>query len=249
MFPEAKRSGETMKELFEFLAGASVGTIVLVAIAYFGKIFLEKRLESLATSIQDIRKISLDVKRDLRLEERKELVEFRVAVEQWENFLQTVLIDYTMKPPSKADVTLLYDDDKRFFLNVKIAVVKVGIYLRNKELEQELMSIVTKIRLMYYPLINDALSRLIDFQTNLIPFEIKQKQFLESGMTNMAFGPTQQDREANLKLQERMTAEIAAFSEKLKADYPAIAQLLVNLKESMNQYIYRRIGKAEIDSD
>jgi hypothetical protein len=238
-----------MKDLWQFLTGASIGTTVLVAIAYFGKAYFEKRPEILATSIQDIRKISLDVKRDLRLEERKELVEFRVAVEQWENFLQTVLFDYTMRPPSKADVALLYEDDKKFFLNVKIAVVKVGIYLRDKELEQELMSIVMKVRLMYYPLINDALSRLIDFQTQLIPLDMKLKQFVDSGMSNMPFAPTEQDREANLHLQQRMTAEMAAFAGKLKADYPPIAQLLANLKESMNQYIYRPIGKAEIDSD
>jgi hypothetical protein len=237
-----------MQGFYDFIKNQSLVVVVLMAIAYFAKGFIEKRLESLATSVQDIRKISLDVKKDLRLEERKELVDFRVAIEQWENFLQTVLFDYTMQPPSKAEVSSLYQDDKKFFLDVKIAVVKLGIYLRDKDLEQQLMNTVMKIRLMYYPLINDALSRLIDFQTQLIPFESKQKQFAESGMTNMTFAPTPQDREANLKLQENMTAEMAAFGQKLVTAYKPVAQLLFELKESMNQYIYRPIGNSAIDS-
>ena len=238
-----------MKEILEILANTPVVLIVFVVLAYFLKVFIEKRLEGLASRVEEIGKTSLDLKKGLREQERDELVIFRVAVEKWEYFLLGFLTDFTMLPPSKADISTFYKKDKKLFLDVKVAIVKASIYLRNKDLELQLMAATNKIRETYYPIINQAMPKLIDLQARLMPIENKLKQFEQSGMQDMSFAPTPKDREDNLKLQTLMTDEINKFSENLLKEYKSIAEQMYDLKEAINQYIYRSINRTEIDKD
>ena len=182
-----------MNEIIELLK-MSPPFILVVVLAYFLKVYFEKLIEGLGGRIEEIGKTSLEIKRGIREEERDKFVGFRVAVEEWEYFLQTALADLTMVAPSEAKFTPLYEEDKKLFLAVKIAVVKVSIYLRDKELEKQLMAAVIKIRNSYYPLIYDALPRLIDIQTKLIPIENKLKQFNQNEKQDMLSAPTENDR-------------------------------------------------------
>ncbi len=128
-----------MKEILEIVKNTSIELIVLTVLIYFLKIYLEKRIERLGNRLADIGKVSLDLKKSLRNEEREELLGFRVAVEKWEYFLQTLLYDFTMLSPSKANILQFYKEDKQLFLDVRIAAVKVITYLRNKDLELKLI--------------------------------------------------------------------------------------------------------------
>jgi hypothetical protein len=238
-----------MKDILEIFKDASIGLIILVAIAYFIKIYIEKRIEGLASRIADIGKVSLDLKKGLREEERKELLTFRVAIEKWENLLQTLMFDFTMLPPSKAQIAPFYMQDKKLFLDVKIAVVKVSTYLRDKELEIQLMAAINKIRNTYYPLITEAMPRLIDLQSKLIPIGYKLKQFEKSGLTDMTYAPTTLERDEHLKNQSLMTQEMQIFSENLLREYKNIAGQMYEVKEAVNKYIYRPIHTVDIDND
>jgi len=238
-----------MKDILEIFKETSPVLIIFVVLAYFLKGFIEKRVEGLASKFDDIAKISLDLKKDLRGEERGELVTFRVAVEKWEYLLQTVLFDFTMVSPSKAKVAPLYEEEKNLFLDVKIGIVKASIYLRNKDLELQLMAAIERIRKIYYPLINEALPRLIDLQAKLIPLENKLNQFEQSGMQDMSFAPTEKDREEHLKLQRLMTDEMRTFSEKFLKEYKSIADQMYDLKEAINHYIYRSIEHTAINEN
>ena len=253
-----------MKDILEIMKSASVSLIVLVVLAYFLKTYLEKRIEglagreekrlerlesSLAAKVADIGKTSLDLKKSLRNEERAELLAFRVAVEKWEYSLQTLLFNFTMLSASEAQIAPFYQDHKQLFLDVKLAVVRVSTYLRNKDLEIQLMSAISKIRNTYYPMIYAALPRLIDLQAKLIPLELKLKKFAEGGMQDMAFAPTQAERDENLKTQTLMTEEMAKFSADLMKEYRGIAEQLVELKEAVNQYIYRPVHEIEVDKE
>jgi hypothetical protein len=238
-----------MKEILEIIKSASLGLLVLAAIAYFLKIYFEKRIEGLAGRIADIGKVSLDLKKSLRDEERTELLTFRVAVEKWEYLLQTLLFDFTMLAPSEAQIAPFYKEDKQLFLDVKIAVVRVSTYLRNKDLEIQLMAAINKIRNTYYPLINEAMPRLIELQATLMPLDYKLKQFDKSGMKDMLFAPTNEEREEHLKIQTLMTQEMRGFSENLLKEYRGIAEQMYELKEAVNQYIYRPVNRVDIDKD
>jgi hypothetical protein len=170
-------------------------------------------------------------------------------VEEWENFLQNVVFDFSMLPPSKAQLEPLYQKDKELFLKVKIAVVKVGIYLRDKPLELRLMAAVMQLRKTYYPIITEPIPRLIDLQSRLLPIERKMTAFEQSGLLATAVAPTVRDRNEHAALQARLTEEMRLFSENLLKEYRDIAEQLVALKDAINQYIYRPMEDAAIDKD
>ncbi len=237
------------KELLEFLQSTPTVIVVVAFGLYLLKIFLEKRIEGIAGRFEEIAKASLQIKSEIRTEERGELVAFRVAVEKWEDFLQTVVFDYTMSAPSASDISLMYKKDKELYLDVKLAVVRVGIYLRDKELEQQLMGAVMMLRKSYYPIINEPMPRLIEIHVRLKAIEFKQAAFEKSLCTDLSFAPTEKEREESAALQKQMTEEMQRFSENLLKEYRGIAEQIVALKESMNKYIYAPIKKAAIDGD
>ena len=238
-----------MGDLKTFLTTTSPLLIAIVVVGYFLKLFLEKRLQGIAGRVEEIGRTSLGVKKDIRGEERGELVTLRVVVEKWEDSLQTAIFDYSMETSTKADITALYKKDNKMFLDVKVAVVRASTYLRRPELEQQLMGAILKIRATYYPLINYTMPRLIDLQSQLLGYDLKLAAFAASGMKDMAVAPTQKDREERLQLDTTMTAEVANFSKELQVKYRSIAEQMVDLKEAINVYIYRPIKETAIDKD
>jgi hypothetical protein len=231
------------------IPGASIAAIAVAAMGYILKTLFENRLERFEKSAEELRNTSLALKHDIRNEERGELVAFRVAVEKWENFLQTLLFDFSMMPALSADVTKLYASDKELYLEVRLAVVRASTYLRNQELELQLMAAVSRLRQTYYPLIGECMPKLIDLQAELAPIEMKLKRFADGSLQDPASAPSVMDREKSLALQQAMTNEIQEFSTKLIGKYQDIAEQLVNLKEGVNQYIYRPIKEARVDAD
>lgn len=238
-----------MQEIINILKKSSPAFIICVVILYFMKFYAEQRLGGLSGRIEEIAKTSLEIKKELRGEERSGLVDFRVAVEKWQDFLLTAPIDFTMMPPSEAKISSLYEKDKELFLDVKIAIIKASIYLRDEALEKQLMDTVLRIRRSYYPLINESLLPLIDIQSKLAPFEFKLKKFQESGFKDMTFAPTVKDAVEQAKLQAMMTQETSKFSEKYLQQYQKIAEQMDDLKEAINRYIYRPVEQAAVDKD
>ncbi len=238
-----------MEEMLKLLRDTSPILLLLAILAYFAKVFIEKRLEGFAGRVEEVAKTSLDVKKGLRDAERDELLALRVAIEKWEYFLETAASDFAMADPSKAQVSALYERDKELFLDVRIAVVKVSTYLRNRELERQLMSAILEIRKVYYPVLDQAILKLIDLQGQLQPIERKLREFEQSGMRDMTNAPTEQDWKGSLTLRGLMTTEVARFSEAFLSQYRGIAERMDTLKESINEYIYRPIREAAIDKD
>lgn len=68
-------------------------------------------------------------------------------------------------------------------------------------------------------------------------------------MKDMTFAPTEQDREENKKLQEALTEELQKFAGQLIEQYRIIAEQMHDLKELMNDYIYRPIKECDIDME
>lgn len=233
----------------EFLRENSPLLLGLTAIASLLKYWIEKRIEGVEERVTEVARTSLDIKKDLRNEERGDLVSFRVALAKWEDCLLGSLTEYTMQAPSATATNAFYKQDKKLFLTVKVEAVKVSIYLRNEKLEARLLGTIVKIRNLYYPLIYQTMPQLIDLQTQLMPLEAKLKKFRDSGMTDMAFAPTQADLELSKGIQAAMTAQMKEFADAVLAQYRPIAEHLVALKEEINTYIYRPIGSSALDKD
>ena len=111
------------------------------------------------------------------------------------------------------------------------------------------MSAILKIRNTYYPLIGQHMPALIDLQTKLIVFETKLNKFQQSGMVDMTFAPTNEDREEHLRLETLMTGETNKFAEDFLQQYRSIAEQMSDLKDAINFYIYRPIKDTDIDRD
>ena len=238
-----------MQEILNLIEQSSPVLIIIVILVFFLKVFIEKRLEGIAGRIEEVNKTSLDIKKDIRDEERSELVEFRVAVEKWEYFLQSALTDYSMGNFMDFQVKELYENDKDLFLKVRIAIVKSCIYLRNKGLEMQLLDTILEIRKNYYPIINSLLPGIIDFKSKLSYYDNKMLQFQKSGMKDMSFAMTQPDLENYRQLQNELTKEMEKFSTLSMEKYKEVAEQLYDLKEMMNIYIYRPIKETSIDKD
>lgn len=227
----------------------SIGAALVAIIGYLIKSYVDKAFDRINKTAEQLRTTSLAMKGELRREERSELVTFRVAVEKWQNFLETSVFDFAMAAPAKADVAELYKSDKELFLDVKVAVVKASTYLRDEVLEVELMAAVDRIRKTYYPIINEHMPKLIDLQTSLIPIQTKLSKFAEGDMKDMSFAPTQQDLDDSRALQAQLTEELRAFAETVTTRYEEVAEQLADLKQSINRYIYRPVTEARVDTD
>lgn len=241
-----------MKELLEVFKESSPMMLVLLAAAYFLKTalekFMEKKMEVMAHRIEAIDDASLKIKADMRGNESGDLVDFRVAVEKWEYFLQSSIGDYSMQPATATDsIPKLYAKDNKLFLDVRVSLVKACIYLRDEKLENQLTKTILAIRRLYYPLISQGLEPMIGTQTKLATLQNKLDRFRDSGMKDMTSAPTQEDLENSRKWQAELTAETKAFADNLIKQYPPIAEQLVELKMQINHYIYRPFTNAAVD--
>lgn len=237
----------TLQEFYDFSKNVSPLVLGLFVLGYFLKLIIEKKIDSVETRIGDIARTSLDLKKELRNEERGDLVNFRVALVKWEDCLLGGLTDFSGRTPSQATANSFYEEERKLFLKVKIGAVRVSIYLRDEQLEQRLMGSISKIRRLYDPLINRILPQLIDCQAQLLPLESKLNKYRDSGMTDAAFAPTPQDLEMSRGIQATMTALIKEFSESLLASYPPMAEELKAMKREINAYIYRAIESEKLD--
>jgi hypothetical protein len=77
----------------------------------------------------------------------------------------------------------------------------------------------------------------------------KIAKFEQSGLLDTAVAPTARDRDEYAELLAKQTEEMQLFSQRLRNEYPGIAQQLVTLKEVINDYVYRPIGKASVVED
>lgn len=236
-----------MQELYDLLKKASPLVLCFVVLGYFLKTIIEKKIDGVESRITEVASTSLDIKRELRTEERADLVEFRVALTRWEDCLLGGLTEFAGQTPSQATANSFYEQERKLFLDVKIGAVKASIYVRNEKLEERLMGSISKIRNLYDPLINRILPQLIDLQSQLIPLEVKMTKYRESGMTDTAFAPTLVDLETTKRVQGEMTAHMKDFSESLLKAYKPIAEELATMKMEINEYIYRSVDSPAIN--
>lgn len=248
-----------MGELLTLLKETSVSLIALVLsltiISYFARSFIEDwfkgrfaNLENLLKTSLSIKETSLSIKESLRDQEQKELVEFRVAVEEWEYFLLTGIANVTMNAKSPDfKPAKFHNRDIDLFGAVRIAVVKASIYLRDPQLEAELLKTISAIRGMYYPLLAGAIQHILELQGEILPYMTRMNQFEASGLKDTAVALTADEARIVVDLRHKMSAELRGYAEGLVARYKPIAEQLYELKEKINVHIYRPLSSHEID--
>jgi hypothetical protein len=252
-----------MLELLKLIKDTPVSLVILALVmaitAYFARNFFEGWLksrfatqESLLknhyTNLENLVKSSLSIKEELRSKEQTELVEFRVSVEKWEYFLQTGISDLTMMSESNEfEPAGFHKRDTELFGGVRIAAVKASIYLREQELEVELLKTIGTIRDMYYPLLYSTIQRVLELQSQLLPYLTRIKQFEVGGFKDNAVALSPDEGRIVVELRHKMTNELRAYAEGLVAQYKPIAEQLWDLKHRINVHIYRPLTTHEID--
>jgi hypothetical protein len=239
-----------MKDYVELLKTTPLWLLLVVVLAWMGRSWIEGALKSRFSQLESRMAASLDIKRGLRGHEQDELVEFRVAVETWEYFLQTGIGDLTMASESQDfDPVAFHDKDRDLFGAVRMAAVKASIFLRDGDLETELLKTISAIRGMYYPHLETAMRELLELQGQMLPYLTRMRQFEASGLKDVSVALNAQEAQVLIGLRHQATASLQTYAQNLIANYRPIAEQLYDLKARINVHIYRPLTSAEIDKE
>jgi hypothetical protein len=207
----------------------------------------ENRFKSYLANAEKLVASSLSIKQDLRSQEQKELVEFRICVEKWEYFLQVGISDLIMKSGSDefkpAD---FHGRDVELFGNVRIAAVKASILLQNPQLEFELLKTISSIRSMYYPFLEAAVREVLELQGQILPFLTRMKLFDASGSKDLSVALNPDEAEIVVSIRKKMSDVLNNYIENLVSTYTPIAEQLYDLKAKINIHIYRPLTSYNI---
>ena len=230
-----------MSELLTLFKDASPALVLVVVIAYFARQYLEGSIKARFSKLESLMQSHVALTQGLRTEEHKELVDFRVAIERWEYFLQTGIGDITMRSETAGfEPAEFHRRDVDLFGAVREAAVKASILLQDKALEVELLKTITAIRNMYYPLLAGTMQKVLAIQEQMLPFLVRMRQFEVSG-TDLAAALKPEEARQVTEMRHRMTEELRAYCEGLVAAYRPIAEQLYDLKERINAHIYRPV--------
>jgi hypothetical protein len=229
-----------MAELLKFFKDASPALVLLAIVAFFVRMYIEGMIKGRFATLENLMKSSIAINEGLRDNEQRELVEFRIAVERWEYFLQTGIADIVMRSEStEFEPADFHRRDVQLYGEVREAAVKASIYLRDQALEAELMKAIAAIRHMYYPLLSSTMQRVLETQEQMLPLLGRMKQFELSGMKDTSVALTTDEAQHLMALRYKMTAELRTYAETLVAQYRPIAEQLYDLKQRINAHIYR----------
>jgi hypothetical protein len=237
-----------MDEVIKALPLAPIWVLAIAAVAYVGRGWFDAALKSRFSTLESRLAGSLEIKRGLRTHEQDELVDFRVVVEKWEYFLQTGVADLMTKTESEAfDPNDFYERDKKLFGKVRLGAVKASIFLRNADLEVELLKTINAIRALYYPRVEATLRAVVDLQGQMQPYLNRIHLFEVSGQKDTAIMLNADEANVFIGLRHQMTGLLQAYAEGVAADIRPILEQLGELKSKINVYIYRPLTSAEID--
>lgn len=235
------------------LAKESPRYIIIIVLAFLGKLYIEKKIDAVNARVAGISETSLGIKADLRTEERQSLVEFRVALEKWEHHLFTSLTYISTRAISTELINTHYEQQDNLQLEVKVALAKLGVVLQNEDLYVSAVSIIVDISRTHSPIFNERLPVLIDLQAEAEPLEFEAQQLIESAKAGKS-QPGTIDRLKEIQIQladigtRRTTVMQEAADETVKV-YPALVEKLVTLKEVMNAQVYRAMNSDQIDEE
>jgi hypothetical protein len=247
-----------MIEILKGLQNAPLWITIGAVAVYFFRNYFENRLKSyfansesrLKGHLSNVEKLvasSLSIKQDLRSQEQKELVEFRVCVERWEYFLQVGISDLIIKTGADnfkpAD---FHGRDVELYGNVRIAAVKASILLQDPQLEYELLRTISTIRSMYYPLLEATIREVLELQGQILHCLNRMQLFDASGSKDLSLALNPGEAEIVLNIRKKMSAALGSYTENLLANYTEIAEQLYNLKNQINSHIYRPLSSHNI---
>ena len=234
-------------DLAKLLTSTPIWILAIAALIYAGRSWFDAAVKSRFAGLEKRIDTSLEIGKGLRGHEQDELIAFRVAVEEWEYFLQTVVGDVTMSTEKPDfDAGAMGKTDQKLFGAVRMASVKASIFLRDPNLEGELLKTISMIRNLYYPMMQAAMAQIVDLQGQMLPYLIRVRQYEASGLKDLTVALNAEEAQVLIGLRHAMTAALQGYAEQLVANYRPIAEQLYELKARINVHIYRPVAEQRI---
>lgn len=255
-----------MKDILDILTSNAVKNsplFLLVIILAFGlKAFVEKKFDLLNSNIQAVSSTSLSIKESLRDREVDALIEFRENIEEFQHLLISALTNFGNEKVTSESINAFYKNENKLYLDVKKSIAKMGVILRSEEIYLNSDKVLSEIREINNTVIKNNLNQLIDLQTKqeIIEqrFEILKQDFQKQITENPNADP-EADKKAltqakalqteNSDINARLTELMGKVSKETIQAQPKIIDLLVDLKISVSNYVYRPLKSHEINRE
>jgi len=240
-------------DIIKTLRQQSPGMIVILMIAYFGKSYLEKKIESVQTRIDRVSASSLKVKTDLRGKERDALVEFHQVLTGWEHFLISAPTKITTDSFDDEFSNRFYNEEDNHLLEVKKASAKLSVLLSDRSLDGLVFEVIAKVQRTYHPVVNEMIMPVIDLRSEAQQIDERVKAAIEleqnGKSTPELVQQAQQDFQRLKEINKQLTdlAREAAKSQ-LEMQKP-LRELMEDLKIQSQALVYRALKSDQVGEE
>jgi len=234
-------------DIIKTLRQQSPGMIVILMIAYFGKSYLEKKIESVQTRIDRVSASSLKGK------ERDALVEFHQVLTGWEHFLISAPTKITTDSFDDEFSNRFYNEEDNHLLEVKKASAKLSVLLSDRSLDGLVFEVIAKVQRTYHPVVNEMIMPVIDLRSEAQQIDERVKAAIEleqnGKSTPELVQQAQQDFQRLKEINKQLTdlAREAAKSQ-LEMQKP-LRELMEDLKIQSQALVYRALKSDQVGEE
>ena len=242
-----------MKDVLKNLREQSPVMILCAIAIYFGRIYIEKKIDSVNKRIDQVSLASLKVKTDLRGVERDALVELHEALTEWEFHLFQGPSVMTSNDLSEEKIAHFYDKALEKELAVKLASAKLRVLVSDPTIDILVYDTQAKVGHTFLPPMKEMLEEAIQIRMEAEDVDLRLKPIVEAEKKG-ALSPEMQERGGELieimkAVNVRRVALMKKSSERQLELYQPLIDAIADLKERSQALVYRKLRNDEIGTD
>ena len=213
----------------------------------------QKQLEHGLKQVEELNKAGLSVAQEMRGEARKAIVAFPVKLFQWEHAVRSMPGRLATADPMSFDPNPIFEQDEQLFFEVQESCLQACLYLRNAELEDSCMNIISELRALYQPTLHTYTPQIVELQVELGALMSKMEGYSTG---RLPIPPDydvsvhgQQDLARNRELNAQLTETLEKWRASLLETYQPFAEKMADLRLDIRSHIYRPISASLLDAD
>ena len=239
-----EKSGFWMDQWVEFIKRSPI-LFLIIALGYFAKVNIEKKIDGVNTRITEISKTSLSVKEKLREKELEALIDFRTRVEYWEHHLFSGFASISNANVTLGSINAFYETADKLRLELKISAAKLGVLTQNEQIYILAHDTMIQIAKSYEPLLRKYVNPMIDVQLEIDTVMARVGQLGPDARVDSGEGANL--IKSNRELQGKKTELVRQFYADSLETQQSILNLLADLKVTMNEQVYRPLNTDQIN--
>ncbi len=227
--------------------------ILILVLAYFGRGYLEERIESIHRKVDRVSASSLKVKTDLRHHEREALVALHLALTEWEHYLLGAPTLITTASFDENFSNDFYNKEDDFLLKVKLASAKLSVLVSNRDIDLKLYELIQQVQVSYQPVVNGIINQVIDLRSEaaLLEQEVAASVELEKRgeVTPILVEKARKNLNRVKEINQMLTNLAKNASEKQIEIQRPLREKFENFKILSQALIYRTLENDQIGKD